>query len=257
VSLSGDGGDELFWGYPQRSADVIANASDFRMPLWLRRVRSGVRTALGRGTAPSLAQPTIGDWYATRHTCLKNGWFERIFPGTQPVTDLLDGFRFAGSDRDETAQWVRYNEFVYHLTMVLLKVDRASMHCSQEVRVPLLDKEVIEAASMVDWNSCLAIKTRTGKQPLRQILARRANYQSQRKMGFEAPMGSWLRGPLREQFESLVMGREHIFDHRIDRKEMNRLWKIHQSGERDFAFGLWPVLSLALWENAHFSRRAT
>lgn len=255
VMLSGDGGDELFWGYPERSVNPIQFAADFRKPYAIRRFRSLARQAIGRGKAPSLHQRSIGDWYALRHTCLKHGWFDQVFPQAATTVSSFDGYHYTGSDPDETAQWLRLNEFQYHLTMVLLKVDRASMHFSQEVRVPLLDKEVIATAAKVDWRSCLSLNNSIGKQPLRQCLARHVKHQTRAKRGFEAPMPDWLRGPLRGQFEDMVMTRKDFFGQVIDRKALRILFDKHLSGEENHARGLWPLLSLALWEEKHLKRR--
>jgi len=254
VMLSGDGGDELFWGYPQRSAELIRNAPVFGRPYPLRRLHSLARQALGRGKASSLHQRSIGDWYAVRHTCLKKGWFDRVFPGATEAASEFDGFQYDGHDQDGTAQWLRYNEFRYHLAMVLLKVDRASMHCSQEVRVPLLDKEVIETSALIDWQSCLSLETGIGKRPLRESLARSVKHQTTAKRGFEAPMDEWLRGPLREAFEELVVNRDSFFGQRVDRAALRELYARHLRGDGDFAFGLWPLLSLAFWERHHLRR---
>ena len=87
--------------------------------------------------------------------------------------------------------------FVGYLTMILLKVDRASMYHSLEVRVPLLDKEVVEVATHVDWRSCLDVKRKLGKLPLRNSLARHVRHQTRTKRGFTVPMDAWLRGPLK------------------------------------------------------------
>jgi asparagine synthase (glutamine-hydrolysing) len=127
------------------------------------------------------------------------------------------------------------------------------MHFSQEVRVPLLDLEVVQTAAQVDWRTCLSLESKTGKQPLRASLARHARHQSKGKRGFEAPMSEWLRGPLREQFEELVLARHDFFGEKIDRKALRDLYTRHLSGTEDHARGLWPLLSLALWEDAHLS----
>jgi len=254
VMLSGDGGDELFWGYPERSGELIRRSRDFRVPYVGRRIRSLLRQAIGRGKAGSLHMKSIGDWYLLRHTCLKAGWFERVFPGRPVDDDRFDGYEYSGFDQGETAQWLRANEFQYHLTMVLLKVDRASMHFSQEVRVPLLDMEVIETAARVDWKSCLSLDSKVGKQPLRDSLARHVRHQSRTKRGFEAPMSQWLRGPLREQFEDLVLGRQDFLGQAINRPVLRSLYDRHLSGEEDHARGLWPLLSLAYWEDHHLNQ---
>ncbi len=254
VMLSGDGGDELFWGYPDRSAELIRFAPVFRRPYPLRRLHALARQVLGRGRGSSLTQRTIGDWYRVRHTRLKHGWLQRVFPDIDTDPEEFDGYDYSGWQQDEVAQWLRLNEFRYHLTMVLLKVDRASMHFSQEVRVPLLDKEVVATAAKVDWQSCISLDTRTGKLPLRAALARHVNNQTTTKRGFEAPMSSWLRGPLREQFEDLVLNRGDFFGQPVDRPALRDLYDRHLAGERDFSPGLWPLLSLALWQEHHLRR---
>ena len=246
VMLSGDGGDELFWGYPDRSADLIHFAPDFRTPHKIRRLRSRIREVLGRGRAASLTQKSIGDWYRIRHTRLKHGGLQNIFPEINNYDEDFAGYDYAGFDQDEAAQWLRLNEYRYHLTMVLLKVDRASMHFSQEVRVPLLDKEVVQTAAQVDWKSCLSLDKRLGKQPLRDALARHVSHQTKAKRGFEAPMSNWLRGPLREQFEDLVIKRDEFFGQRVDQQALRSLYDRHLSGYEDHAAGLWPLLSLYL-----------
>ena len=66
-------------------------------------------------------------------------------------------------------------------------------------------------------------------------------------------MAAWLRGPLREQFEELVIGRQDFFGQRIDTNALRDLYNRHLSGAEDHAFGLWPILSLALWQEHHLS----
>jgi asparagine synthase (glutamine-hydrolysing) len=252
VMLSGDGGDELFWGYPERTADLIRFAPTFRTPYPMRQLRAFARSVIGKPKAASLSEKTVGSWYRVRHTALKHGWLQKVFPEIEVQDEEFNGFNYAGHDQNEAAQWLRLNEFRHHLTMVLLKVDRASMHFSQEVRVPLLDKEVVQTAAQVDWQSCLSLDNRIGKLPLRNALARHVRHQTTAKRGFESPMAQWLRGPLREQLEDLVMNRNDFFGQPIDRMALRTLYDRHLAGEEDHAMGLWPLLSLALWQQHHF-----
>jgi asparagine synthase (glutamine-hydrolysing) len=252
VMLSGDGGDELFWGYPDRTADLIRFAPTFKTPYPVRRLRALARSAIGKPGSASLSEKSIGSWYRVRHTTLKHGWVHKVFPEIGDRDDVFDGYDYDGYEQNEAAQWLRLNEFRHHLTMVLLKVDRASMHFSQEVRVPLLDKEVVQTAAQVDWQSCLSLDSKLGKRPLRDALARHVRHQTTAKRGFESPMAQWLRGPLREQFEELVMNRDNFFGQRIDKAALRMLYDRHLSGTEDHAMGLWPLLSLAFWQEHHF-----
>ncbi|MCX7642326.1 MAG: asparagine synthase (glutamine-hydrolyzing) [Armatimonadetes bacterium] len=253
VMLSGDGGDELFWGYVGRFSSVIEKAQDFRQPYWWRSVRWGLKKffKLGKGH-PNLRYPSIGEWYRAKHSRISEGWLRRIFHDAPEWPEDCELFNYDGWEVDRTAQWLRWNEFVGHLTMVLLKVDRASMYCSLEVRVPLLDREVVELATKLDWRSCLDIKRKVGKIPLRYALARHVRYQSQSKRGFTVPMNEWLRGPLRPVFEDAVLGQKEILGLTLNRKNLLEMFHQHLSGQSDYAWGLWLLLSLTLWEEHHF-----
>lgn len=248
VMLSGDGGDELFWGYVQRSAQMITRAPEFARSLRARALRRRTQRLLGQKPEQrDLRWPTIGHWQRQRHTHLPAGWLEKLFPHL-PVWPLeYDAYDYAGTDSGQTARWLRYNELEAHLPMVLLKVDRASMYNSLEVRVPLLDLEVLNVAARVGWQSCIDTSSGLGKLPLRHSLQRYVRRQSQNKRGFGIPMGQWLRTSLREVFEDQVIARPDILGVELDNKQIRALYKRHLEGQGDFGWGLWPLLSLCLW----------
>jgi asparagine synthase (glutamine-hydrolysing) len=164
-------------------------------------------------------------------------------------------FDFDGHRDSPTANWLRWNEFIGHLTMVLLKVDRASMFHSIEVRVPLLDREVIDVATAVDWSSCLDLESGLGKLPLRASLARHTNRQTLEKRGFQVPMGEWMRTSLRPVFEDTVLSRSELAGAPIARASLRQMYDVHLSGAQDLASGLWVLLSLAMWEDHHLLAR--
>jgi asparagine synthase (glutamine-hydrolysing) len=176
----------------------------------------------------------------------------RIFPEAPSLPEDFDMFDYAGWQPDRTAQWLRWNEFVGHLTMVLLKVDRASMFNSLEVRVPLLDKDLIDVACRVDWQSCLDLKTGIGKLPLRRSLSRHVRHQATAKRGFSVPMDEWLRGPFRPVFEDVLLTRKEFLGQAYDSNAAREMFQKHLTGQADYAWGLWLLLSLALWENQHY-----
>ncbi len=252
VMLSGDGGDELFWGYVGRFSTVLKKAKDFQQPYWMRSARWGFKKFLNIGDGYwNLRWPTIGDWYRARHSRIPETWLLRIFPELPLWPKNFDLFSYAGWEPDKTAQWLRWNEFIGHLTMVLDKVDRASMYHSLEVRVPLLDLEVVRIATRVDWQSCLDIEQGFGKLPLRHALASHVKHQTQAKRGFSVPMESWLRGPLRPVFEDTVLKKQEILGLPINRKALGEMFQEHLSGKSDYGWGLWILLSLALWKDKH------
>lgn len=253
VVLSGDGGDELFWGYPDRFGSAIAQAPYFGWPRPARYAAIAARRWLRRGAATRdiLNFDSLGRLYQRKHTLTAEADLSGIFPTLPGVPPEFRMFQFEGTDPEEAAQWVRWNEFHIHLSRVLAKVDRASMFHSLEVRVPLLDKEVIDVAWRTDWRSCLDLPSRRGKIPLRAVLARRVRHQTTAKKGFTVPMQAWLTGPLRPLVNDLLLEREELLGLPIQRRAIAHLEAKLRAGDGSKAWGLWLLLSLALWERAH------
>jgi asparagine synthase (glutamine-hydrolysing) len=254
VILSGDGGDELFWGYPSRFVPVLKHARVFCYPYWLRMGLSWMGWLFGNGNS-HLRYRGIGEWYRSGHVRIHETDLQAVFPELPAWPAAFDVFNYAGSDLDHTAQWLRWNEFVGHLTMVLLKVDRASMFHSLEVRVPLLDREVIDVASRVDWRSCLDLDQSLGKLPLRHSLARHVRSQVQTKRGFEVPMNAWLRGPLKKIVQESLLDRRELLGMSINQNKLRLMMNQHVANQVDYARSLWTLLSLALWEQKHYRLR--
>lgn len=251
VVLSGDGGDELFWGYPSRFGRLIQLTEDLKNPPWLRRLQWGMKRVLSRVNDKCLRMDSLGSGHRAMHTRLPEALLKKIFPSLPAWPSESNVYAYDGRDPERIAQLSRWHELVYHLTMVLVKVDRASMYNSLEVRVPLLDREVIEVASRIDWRDCLHVGQKIGKLPLRHTLARMVKYQTLAKRGFEVPMAAWLRTSLREVFEEHVLKRSDILGLEINRGTLRRVFQRHVNGRCDYARGLWPLLSLALWEKKH------
>lgn len=255
VMLSGDGGDELFWGYAGRFGMVLSHADVFRQPHWLRTGRRAANRLAGADTGNgSMRWPTVGDWYRSTHSRLGDDGLNTVFSNLPAWPGDYGLFDYAGWDQDEAAQWLRWNETVGHLTRVLLKVDRASMYNSLEVRVPLLDREVIDVAARVDWRSCLDLESATGKLPLRHALARHSDFQSSGKRGFEVPMDEWLRGPLLPLFREKVLGQSAILGLPVDSAALETMLADHVSGRIDYSRWLWSLLSLTLWNEQYLGR---
>lgn len=223
VVLSGDGGDDLFWGYPRRMVD----------PLTKPRAETGT-TQLHR------------------HLFLKLPQLEAVVPCLPALPRELPLFAFEGGDADTVAQWLRWNEYSCHLGRVLQKVDRASMHHSLEVRVPLLDREVVELAARVDWRSCVDLRRGMGKLPLRASLRRHVPFQTMAKRGFTVPMSAWLRGPLRPLLEDSVLSRRDLLGLPLNQSELARVFRRHRMRLESSPWLLWRLLSLALWEARHY-----
>ena len=90
--------------------------------------------------------------------------------------------------------------------------------------------------------------------PLRNALSRHFRHQTKTKHGFEVPIDLWLRGPLRQIFEEVVLRRQEILGLTINQKALINMFNQRLSGLANYAKGLWVLLSLALWEKKALSR---
>jgi len=136
---------------------------------------------------------------------------------------------------------------------ILTKVDRSSMACGLEARVPLLDHRVVEFAWRLPQG--LRFGGGTGKVILRELLARSVPRElfERPKRGFGVPLDSWLRGPLRDWGEDLL-DRDRIANEGILNPEpIRQRWDEHQSGGRSWGFLLWTVLAFQAWREDFFS----
>jgi len=245
VMLSGDGGDELFWGYP-RMWTTLEWRRFHRLPqpvrLFAHRALRGTRRRPPLGSA---LFDSIGDWYAHKH-----GWADMLafapsLPPPPPEFSLYDSAGASGDDG--VAQWLRRVEIEGHLEKMLIKVDRASMFHSLEVRVPLLDLDLAELAAQVDPRQCMG--NGLGKLPLRRALAGYvpASTLTTAKKGFTVPLGDWLRGELRETFEEHVIEHPTFLPEIWDRDRIRTVFTQHLARTHDATQALWTLLALQLW----------
>jgi asparagine synthase (glutamine-hydrolysing) len=273
VSLSGDGGDELFAGYNR----YFWGRGVWKALEWMPATVSGVAAraftslsperweAVFRGLGPLLPdrmrQPQTGaklhqlaEVLAVHRTEamyleLISHWKDpaSLVPGaSEPPTVVTD--RSCWPALPDIVQRMMYLDMVSYLPDdILVKVDRAAMGFSLEGRVPLLDHRVVEFA----WQIPLSLKVRNGggKWLLRQVLRRYVpeDLVDRPKMGFGVPIGEWLRGPLREWAETLLDERRLRQGGLLDPRPIREKWTEHLSGSRNWQHHLWDVLMLVAW----------
>ncbi|MEI7037932.1 asparagine synthase (glutamine-hydrolyzing) [Fulvimonas yonginensis] len=262
VALSGDGGDELFFGYSRYRRALRNWRMLSRVPAALRR--SLARIARGQGEAsrggglPALLAEMgargIGDVYRNRVTRWRDP--VAVVPGARAIdsfygqADPLDG---TGTPADA----MMLADFVTYLPDDLLcKVDRTSMAVSLEARAPLLDWRVAEFA----WSLPLHMKLRGGesKYLLKKVLLRYlpAAMVYRGKRGFGAPVTAWLRGDLREWADDLLSPERLAADGLLDAHAIGALWRRFAQGERKWHTHLWNVLMFQAWEDYWRQSRA-
>jgi len=257
VALSGDGGDELFFGY-ERPLSLLRGGKEFKWP-WSIRVALYALGKLGIGPRRSdvIVSRTPGQYYFEVNCRVKDQDLNLISPG---LKDLPGDFTIYADTKScglrDLANFSRRVEFYGQLQRGLKKVDMASMHNSLEVRVPLLDREIIDLSLLIDPFDCMRNGLR--KVVLRDTLARFVPADSipMAKRGFAVPLGEWLRGPLRPLVEQTLFERDLYPQGIFNLKGLRRYWEEHLAGQRDAKWGLWSILSLQWWAATHLQPKA-
>lgn len=251
VSLSGDGGDELFGGYT-RYAETLRRPT---VPAWARPLLRSVGRALpyvapGRGRLLDRARPRQAAYAGTVALPLPpaDGGLAapRLVPQEGQFGDILgDAFAAAGA-RDFASQMMLVDIATYLPGDILTKVDRASMAVSLEARVPLLDHPLVEFA--LGLPARLKIRDGVGKQVLRRAIGGLVPSEvlDHPKLGFAVPLSAWFRGPLHHRIDELSRTDGGLYDY-LDRAAVRRLVREHLMRRRDHSTALWRVLVLQLW----------
>lgn len=251
VALSGDGGDELFAGYPRYFwAERIA-----RMQAILGKKWAGCLGALLQ-KFPHPRAARLGGYLATN----PDNVYPNMVSAWPPLIDVLDAdtqHSFANDvvrfDRLAFAEEMMLKDQLYYLPDdILTKMDRMSMAHSLEARVPLLDHRVVEYAWHMPLEYKCAPRGDKGKLLLRAVLSRHvpAELFERPKKGFGLPLDNWLRTSLRDWAEAHVtIASLEALPH-INPQTVQRLWQEHMAGKNHFQ-KLWTILAYAEWYKAH------
>jgi asparagine synthase (glutamine-hydrolysing) len=260
VSLSGDGGDELFGGYSRYSRAGIAHGRLNALPKVLRGGIAGLLTML-----PAVKSGRFDRRRALLIAALRaqtGADFYRQF-----VSHWLDSDCITVSGEEaayilsDSSQQVCFDDFFdtamlsdslsYLPDDILVKVDRAAMGVSLETRVPLLDHRVVEWA----WRLPQSLKSQHGqaKWVLRELLYRYVpnTLIDRPKMGFGVPIAQWLRGPLRDWAEDLLDPVRMKNEDLLNPEPIQYKWREHLAGKGDWSYHLWDVLMFQAWLRQH------
>lgn len=269
VSLSGDGGDELFCGYNRYQITAKSWGKLSPIPRSIRQVMSAGLTSLSPATwtkisqlipeskrpqslgekihkgAGVLASESIQDLYKGLTSTWKDP-ASLVIGATEPAT-LLTGNTPNLEGLSDIEQMMVLDILTYLPDDILTKVDRAAMRNSLETRVPMLDHNVVEFA----WQLPIDYKLRNGvsKWPLREVLYRHVPKKmiERPKMGFSVPIDEWLRGSLRDWAEDLINESRLVDEGYFNAALIRKLWQEHLSGKFDHFQQLWSVLMFQAW----------
>jgi len=270
VALGGDGGDELFAGYPTYVAHRLVApleplvATGLTGPLVAAAQRAAARLPVSQANLSfDFKVKRLLDGLAWPRAVRNAVWLGAFRPDELapllgrpvdatslllPVAAAYDEARGPTHLERVLEQDVRF--YLGHL--VLTKVDRASMSSSLEVRAPFLDTALAElvAAMPLDWK----LSRLTGKAILRRAVRPwlPGRVLDRPKKGFGMPIGAWLRGPLRALAHDLLVGRDGLASTGlVDRALLERLVDEHERGRVDHRKRLWALLVLELWRRHH------
>ncbi len=273
VSLSGDGGDELFAGYnryfqvrqfwsifggfPKITKKIAASGMLFFPPAWWDILFNRLKPFLPKSfnirhpgeKLHKLANVMVSSSPAELYVKLSSHWLNS--------SDVVIGAKTPVAIADDPKVWEQfadYTECMMYLDMltylpddILVKVDRASMGVSLESRVPFLDHRIVEFA----WNTPLSMKIRhgQGKWLLRQVLDKYVPKEliDHPKMGFAVPIDTWLRGPLKAWAEELLDERRLREEGFFHSEQIRQKWTEHQAGRLNWQYYIWDVLMFQAW----------
>jgi asparagine synthase (glutamine-hydrolysing) len=273
VALSGDGGDELFAGYPRyRIVDKVWRG----LGMAPRRLRGALGAALAKVPEPLLdrlfalaparlrplnggskvhrlaailAEPTVDSLYVELAAIWAHD--RRLVPAATAACRLRAEQGLADIVPDPVSRMQYYDTLTYLPDDIMTKVDRCSMAVALEAREPMLDHRLVEFA----WKLPPRFKAddRQSKRLLRQVLYRYVPRElvERPKMGFSIPLGGWLRGELRPWADDLLSPGRLAGDGIFSAGEVRRLWDQHQAGTANRENVLWNVLMFQAWK-AHY-----
>ncbi len=269
VSLSGDGGDELFGGYEryswankmwpvigkvplnvrQHSSRAIEFLSGFQN-LGNSEVKS-YRTKVGQ-KMQTLASVLKAESKQQLYQNLMSHWsgVDELVIDYERLPTTFDKYSDSTASHDYLSDMMSTDMISYLPDDILVKVDRASMAASLETRAPFLDHRLIEFSLALP--SHLKINGGITKRVLRRLLYRHIpkTLIDRPKMGFAIPIDRWLRGELREWAENLISERKLKDQGLFHSEPIRKKWKEHMSGARDWQHYLWDVIMVQAWLEA-------
>ena len=260
VVLSGDGGDENLAGYRRYRWHTYEERMRSLLPAGIRQPLFGLlgrvypkadwapKIFRAKSTFEAMARDTL-QGYLHSVSILSNQMRGDLFSDGLKADlqgyEAVEVFRrhAAAAPTDHPLSLVQYLDMkTYLVGDILTKVDRASMAHALEVRVPILDHQ------LVDWMSGLSpdlkLHGREGKYLFKRALEPKLPNEIlyRQKMGFAVPLAGWFRGPLREKVRQNILSQEMLDSGLFNRGYLEKMLDQHQSGVRDYSSPIWTLM---------------
>lgn len=258
VALSGDGGDELFWGYP-RHLKILQNYKFYSNKKSSRRRQLVFNKISGKPNTDVSRHWNEEDFLSyCYHTLFITGALkevDKIFNAELCSPLAYETMRSMhcdlANDEGNAMNMMRKLEMEIHLQRILLKVDRASMYHSLEVRVPLLSNAMLAFSSNTNYTQC--IQNGSGKMNLKKSLIAKTNEQlvMQPKKGFVLPIGEWISSTLKNDVQDKILNMPASFAVMFKKPRLEKLISDHIGRTKENGWMIWALYALVNWHTAH------
>lgn len=257
VALSGDGGDELFWGYPRniRALDAMPlykkNLNTRRLKLLTEKIRRPSSTDISR----HWHHENFLEYYFSSLTITGAlRWLPKICKAVPAAP-----FFFCKSSElyneemsiQETMNVIRKMEVDLHLQRILLKVDRASMYHSLEVRVPFLSNRMLDFSLFCNYKNCIV--DNCGKVLVKKSLAAKTEKALvfRAKKGFTIPLDNWIRERIKKDVTEKIMNMPEHLAYFFRKNKLEQLLNEHMEKRVNAGWLIWALYSLVNWDATH------
>ncbi len=260
VALSGDGADELFWGY-NRSLKLLDTSKLYSHLHFLRKPLANLHKIYHANGVIGAGYWNQNNFDILYYQRLFNiGSYElvpELFSENQTLPTSITALSKELKSNTDTLvlmNHARYIELQFHLQRILLKTDRAAMFSGLEVRVPFLSNAMLKYAASLTYKDC--IQKNNGKHNLKQMLAgiMGSDFAFQKKQGFVIPIEQWMKGPLKKDIIEKLFDLPTILDHYFDRQKLRNHINEYFKEKNNHGYFIWTMYVLVLWYHFHVNK---
>lgn len=251
VMLGGDGGDELFWGYP-RFRKSLNQAHWFKYPLWFRKLLMPILRKKNSKLSYALDRlKTFDNWVMEKQ--LHFTGLDSLMPHIDFTETLVKTYQYNNRlHKPEILQYLKKNEFYGHMQRGLKKIDLCSMAHGLEVRVPFLDKSVIAFSNSIKSEFTIT-------HDFAKLIPKEALYDlipldilNTEKKGFSVPLNNWIKNELKEDYIKTVLETSFYGVEHINVPYLKTLVSNYFDGDKGIdSWGLWHLYAWQKWAMHH------